>query len=398
MDEAVAFFNTRKDLNFLINLGDIVNNDLMWNLKPILDSFNKAKAPHYHILGNHDRRAHNDRFGEKNVTQEKWLMEKLGLKKWHYSFVVPPFRFLCLDSMIMELKGDARRKRHMDWLETELTLSVANKEHVIIFGHIVIGLNTNVLGPILKRFTNIVAMFFGHHHKGGYTKQGSNVHTVIIQGQIETMTNAFALCEVYHNRIEMTGFGRVPTRVFPFSVEVTALIEEREKEHLARPEGDRTYNLGKIHQPAPPSVLWINGGGQGIMPPIKFPIQGFHKPTLEKALPNAGTTIFYVEWKTGATPEEVRATELSARSTEIGSSVEAEEIVQPKAVTSLPTRHISLNPMGNVISAETLDLWSYVLVMPSVLLCFLALLLTLTKCKWGKGPHPSGGNQSITKL
>jgi len=40
-------------LNFLMNLGDIVNNDLMWNPKPILDSFNKAKALHYHILGNY---------------------------------------------------------------------------------------------------------------------------------------------------------------------------------------------------------------------------------------------------------------------------------------------------------------------------------------------------------
>ena len=55
--------------------------------------------------------------------------------------------------------------------------------------------------------------FFGHHHKGGYMIQEGYFHTTIIQGQIETMTNAFAVLEVFKDRMELTGFGRVPTRV-----------------------------------------------------------------------------------------------------------------------------------------------------------------------------------------
>jgi predicted phosphodiesterase len=387
MDETINFFNTRKDLDFVMNLGDIVNNDLMWNLKPILDSFNRAKAPHFHILGNHDRRAHNDRFGEKNTTQEKWLMGKLGLKQWHYTFSVPPFRFICLDSMLMEDKKDPRRAEYIRWLDKELHSAEIANEHVIIFGHIVVGLGTNVLGPILNKYSHIVAMFYGHHHKGGYTKQGKSIHTVIIQGQIETMSNAFALVEVYYDRIEMTGFGRVPTRVFRFEPSVAAKIKEREEKHLKSPEA-RNYDLGSEHQPSPPAVLWNDP--LEVMPPIKFPLQNYVKPSVPKALPNSGSTRFYSEWKGKATPAEVLATETQLESATVQPTSPSTKQGGSWKVTTHPvaavvtsdedTSSSSTNPVAATtvkvdLAGKPLDLWSYVLIMPSMLLCLLGVTL-----------------------
>jgi len=44
MDEAIDVFNNHAGMTLVVNLGDLVNNDLMWNLKPILDAFNRECA------------------------------------------------------------------------------------------------------------------------------------------------------------------------------------------------------------------------------------------------------------------------------------------------------------------------------------------------------------------
>lgn len=296
MDEAIDVFNRIPDLSLVVNLGDIVNNDVMWNLRPILDSFNRANAPHFHILGNHDLRAHNDRFGKDNKTQETWVRQKLGLaSSWYYRIVHPPFVLLFLDSMAVdpEQRDPAKKQRHQEWLRAQLVDAAKEGLAVMIFAHISIGLDSNVwFGSVIKEHSaNIVAMFFGHEHRGGYLVQ-RGIHCVIIQGQIETLINAFAVLQVFPDRLELTGFGRVPTRVMAFSSETA--------NRLLGYNGLLKHDIaGQGFQPLPPSALW-KGETLQKFPPLNLNIPNYRKPRMPPTDPNPGDTLFlhdtYSKW------------------------------------------------------------------------------------------------------
>lgn len=275
-------------LDLVVNLGDLVNNDLMWNLKPILDSFNRATAPHFHLIGNHDLRAHNDRFGKMNATQHRWIQEKLGLsKEWYYTLQHPPFLLLFLDSMVLEpeSKNLTKKREHMSWIDEQLATSEQRGEIVVLFAHIPIGFQTNVLAPILKKYNHIALAFFGHDHRGGYLVQGVT-HCVTVQGQIETLTNAFALVEVFADRTELTGYGRVPSRILLFPPE----IRQRMDRYLAKrvtPTPGMLRMQG--NQPAPPEQLWEKEVLQE-PPLLLLNIPTYRKPNVPAAKPNESST------------------------------------------------------------------------------------------------------------
>lgn len=299
MDEAIDVFNRVENMTMVVNLGDLVNNDLMWNLRPILDSFNRATAPHYNILGNHDLRAHNDRFGKDNKTQHNWIREKMGTgDEWFFALSYPPFKLIFVDSMIMEPenKNMTRKREHIAWLEAQIEEARRLQQVVIVFAHIPIGFNTNpFLGPVMKSYEHIIAAFFGHDHKGGYIKQ-QGTHCVTLQGQIETLTNSFAVVDVFVDRIELTGFGRVPSRVMALEPATVALLRGFRREALP-PE---RFNLAaQGHQPQPPELLWRNEVLQK-PPPLQLNIPNYRKPTMGATEPNPGDTQFlrfeYKSW------------------------------------------------------------------------------------------------------
>lgn len=358
MLETVEVFNAMgDDLTFAVNLGDLVNNDLMWNLRPILDAFNQLRRPHFNLLGNHDLRAHNDRFGKLNKTQEAWLKSKLGLARrdakvsdaslsssashsgarrngddddddgeWYYRILYGPFVFIFLDSMVVEPETNdpPARQRFIAWLKATLQRALDRGRAVIVFGHISVGFKTNVhLGPILSSFPNIVGAFFGHEHRGGYLKQ-NDVHTVIIQGQIETLVNAFAVLDVFCDRMELTGFGRVPSRVMPFTniatvAKIKSWVEGRagfvNRGDLATTAaaavgntrhavGQSTVETGPFfddiasqgHQPKPPALLWKDEVLQP-HPPLLLFLPNYRKPVLFPTDPNPGDTQFSAWYK-----------------------------------------------------------------------------------------------------
>ncbi|KEG15169.1 serine/threonine protein phosphatase [Trypanosoma grayi] len=278
MDEAISLFNSVTDMNLVVNLGDLVNNDLMWNLKPILDSYHRAKAPHYSVLGNHDLRAHNDRFGKLNKTQEEWLMKKLGLHRRYYTVDHPPFRFIFLDSMTNDLENTntTTKEAQTKWLKEELDLAKAAERVTILFAHIPIGFETNLLGPLLKSYDQMPLVFSGHNHKGDYVVQGPHrVHCITLAGQIETLSNAFAVVEIFENRAELTGFGRVPSRILHFQPHVVDL--------LRRYQGPLRHNLTtQGFQPPLPDELWANEVLQK-PPSLQLNIPHYRKPLLPGA-------------------------------------------------------------------------------------------------------------------
>ncbi|ORC92678.1 serine/threonine protein phosphatase [Trypanosoma theileri] len=291
MDEAVGLFNSIPDMNVVVNLGDLVNNDMMWNLKPILDSFHRTKVPHYSILGNHDLRGHNDRFGKINKTQEKWVMNKLGLHRWYYTIDHPPFRFIFMDSMTNDPENTniTTKEEQTKWLKEELDKAKSDGRVTILFAHIPIGFKTNRLGPLLLQYDQMPLVFSGHNHKGDYVIQGPHrVHCVTLAGQIETLSNAYAVVEIFEDRAELTGFGRVPSRIMYFQPNVVDILRKY--------KGELKHDLSAQGcQPPPPDKLWANEVLQK-PPDLQLNIPYYRKPNLPPANANSPPqTRFFIE-------------------------------------------------------------------------------------------------------
>jgi hypothetical protein len=293
LETADVFNRVGGAMAFAVNLGDLINNDVMWNLRPILDAFNTIAAPHFSIVGNHDLRAHNDRFGKNNKTQQEWVKKKLGLvKDWFYSFSYPPFHFVFIDSMVMEETADPRRRQQMAWLEGDLQRAADAGLVVILFGHVPLGLATNALGPIIKKHAHVVGGFFGHFHKGGYVKQ-DHFHTVTLNGQIDTLQNAFSVLELFDDRMELTGFGRCFTKILPFTNAATVRL-------LRKFAGAPGRDLrGVPGQPLPAAELWkdpATGRDEALqaLPPLMLKIPGYRKPLLAVSEPSGGANTRFV--------------------------------------------------------------------------------------------------------
>ncbi|KAJ9472434.1 Manganese-dependent ADP-ribose/CDP-alcohol diphosphatase [Diplonema papillatum] len=221
LQESVDVLSRVPGLSFSVNLGDLCDMDMMVNMPPVLDIWRALPHKKHNLMGNHDLRAENDRFGEtarlRNKTQIRWLLGQWALNDtFFYSFSYPPFRFLVLDSMTLPptAKSGALKDKQVAWLEGQLEDAKKRDEDVVVFAHIPIGLASNALRHLLLRFDNILAFFHGHKHSGGYAWHDTGKHMITIQGMIETNTNAFAYVNVFVDRIEVVGFGRVPSRVY----------------------------------------------------------------------------------------------------------------------------------------------------------------------------------------
>eukprot|EP01062_Namystynia_karyoxenos_P055279 TRINITY_DN46048_c0_g1_i1.p1 TRINITY_DN46048_c0_g1~~TRINITY_DN46048_c0_g1_i1.p1 ORF type:complete len:525 (+),score=139.24 TRINITY_DN46048_c0_g1_i1:113-1687(+) len=223
INESVHVLATVPGVAFSVNVGDLCDMDMLVNMPPVLDLWDRLPHPHYNLMGNHDLRAENDRFGEpprrRNTTQIAWLLREWRLQgdTFYYEFREGPFRFIVLDSMTLPPteRGSPLKDKQVRWLAARLDEAAAAGDDVIIFAHIPIGLATNDIRHILLKHDNILAVFHGHKHKGGYYYDtGTGKHMITLQGMIETDVNAFGYANVFADRIELVGFGRVPSRVY----------------------------------------------------------------------------------------------------------------------------------------------------------------------------------------
>ncbi|HBO42432.1 MAG TPA: hypothetical protein DD670_00525 [Planctomycetaceae bacterium] len=231
--ECVTELN-RHPLHFVIQLGDLMDGYVqpdkkrqpsdvrksLHDLDRVLPELRRLDAKLYHVIGNHCLRA-----GRETVHK------RLGLERGYYDFAprdVERWRMVVLDSMGIEY-GELG-KEQTEWLEATLAKAANRNERVIVFNHfpllretttrydMIFLKNQPAIRDILDRSGCVVAYFAGHDHAAAYAKD-LGIHHVTFPAMAEAhKTNAYAIIDVFDDRIEIRGFGNVPGRSLRFTV------------------------------------------------------------------------------------------------------------------------------------------------------------------------------------
>jgi 3',5'-cyclic AMP phosphodiesterase CpdA len=245
LERCIADLNSR-DLAFVIQLGDLIDEGPA-NLDRILPIYQKGKAPLRHVIGNHDAASVNRRL----------LLSSLGLANGYYEFTYPGWRFMVLDSMDLSVRGGWPKssdhykealklfeslqaakapnavdwnggvgERQMRWLASALERAGQKKERVVVFCHQPVCQAASSPAHLLWNHAQVlqqldaskavVAYICGHDHSGGYAVR-RGVHHVTLPGMVEAPETAYAIIEVYADRLQVNGVGSVTSRTLKFA-------------------------------------------------------------------------------------------------------------------------------------------------------------------------------------
>jgi len=237
--DAVHEFN-RKEVDFVINLGDLIDRDYE-SYRPVLAELSSLDKPIYHVLGNHDFAVAPDFLNR--------LPRTLGMESRYYTIKKGNYRFIILDGNDVSTFGNAADTRAYDrareqlanlksknaanakdwnggmgdrqlnWLKEELESATKNDEEVIILCHYPLFpaggahnlWNDDTLKRLLAEYPSVIAYFNGHQHRGGY-EYTDGIHFVNFKGMVEGQENAFAIVNLYPDRIEIIGYGNEESR------------------------------------------------------------------------------------------------------------------------------------------------------------------------------------------
>jgi 3',5'-cyclic AMP phosphodiesterase CpdA len=233
-----------EDLEFVITLGDLI--DRYWeSFQYVLPLYDDLKHEKFFLLGNHDF----------NVPDEYLhsILRTVGMQAAYYDFSKGDYRFIVLDgndiSLFAPPQGDPRRalaeKRLAElkasnapnaqdfngslgdtqfaWLEGRIREAVTAGQKIVLFNHYPVfpahptnAWDSERIVKLVCDTPNIVAYFNGHNHAGNYGETGGK-HFLTFRGMVETPTDsAYAIVEVFTDRLEVKGFGIQESRTLRF--------------------------------------------------------------------------------------------------------------------------------------------------------------------------------------
>ncbi len=234
LDNCIKIFN-RNELSFIVNLGDMIDRDYISYDKP-LKILDNSKAPVYNVIGNHDFSV-DDKFKRK-------VRKRLANRKGYFAFKLDDFIFIILDgtdvSTFAHKEGSKQYKnamvkyeeikkkglnnaytwnggignKQLEWLDKQLELADDGQQKAVLFCHwpllpesgAQLWNNTEILN-LLKSHNSVIAWIAGHHHEGGYVKEG-NIHHLTMKGLVEAKSEtSCGIIEVYDDKLLLTGYG-----------------------------------------------------------------------------------------------------------------------------------------------------------------------------------------------
>lgn len=235
------------DLDFVVTLGDIIDRHVESYLH-ILPIYQLVEAENRYVLGNHDY----DVAGDYVAT----VPDYLGMEARYYDFVSGGVRFIVLDgndlSTFANPEGSPRHEasqamyealvaedainaktwnggiseEQIAWMRERLDAAETAGEPVIVFGHYPMApedqhnlWNYEAVTDLLAGYDNVMAYLNGHNHSGAYAVE-DGIHYVTVEGMVETEAEtAYAIVEVYDDRIVIDGIGRATDRDLPIPPE-----------------------------------------------------------------------------------------------------------------------------------------------------------------------------------
>lgn len=244
--EAMDVFDDRRPA-FVAQLGDLIDRDPadLAALAPILAS---SRAPVLHVLGNHDLTSFG---GERGA-----VLEAFGMPAAYYAHRVAGVRFLVLDTneiaALDQPTGSPGWQRQRErlagllargtvnalpwnggvgpdqlrWLADQLAAAAREGERVVVLGHQPLlpaerhtVLNAPEVLAVLDRSPHVVAYLNGHRHSGDlavHRLSSSSRPFLTFAAMVNAGGNAFAVCHLHRDRLDVEGFGREPTRSVPY--------------------------------------------------------------------------------------------------------------------------------------------------------------------------------------
>jgi predicted phosphodiesterase len=239
LSEAVEALN-QEDLAFVVTLGDIIDRHVE-SYNHILPIYQNLEAENWFVLGNHEY----DVAGDYVTTVPAYL----GMEERYYDFEHGGVRFVVIDgndlsvyanpeetprheaSLAMlealEAEGAVNAKtwngglsgEQIAWLRETLGAAEEAGEPVIVLGHFPLApedmhnlWNYEAVTEVLAEFDGVMAYLNGHNHAGHYAEE-DGIHYVTLEGMVETaVETAYAVVEVYPDRLVIDGEGRVTDR------------------------------------------------------------------------------------------------------------------------------------------------------------------------------------------
>ena len=236
LSEAVDVFNEQR-VDFTVSLGDTFDPDPD-TYQDIADEFARLDAPVYKVLGNHDCIAP---YGSE---KQNAVLALLGIENPYYSVKGPNnLRLLFIDGndvsiqstapgtpkrasaekMLRELEdNDAPYARSYNgmlseeqtrWLVSELDAARDASEEVLVFSHMPMQprdidaalWDGEKIDSLLQSYSNVRAVFSGHHHSGAYHNSGRIMHYTF-RGMIEGTENQYGIVRIYKDSIYVTEY------------------------------------------------------------------------------------------------------------------------------------------------------------------------------------------------
>jgi 3',5'-cyclic AMP phosphodiesterase CpdA len=116
-------------------------------------------------------------------------------------------------------------KEQLQWLKGVLAKASECNERAIVFAHHSLLpktssslWNTDEIVDVLEKSGCVEAYICGHAHDGAYASL-NGIRYITIDGMVETPDkNAYALFNLYSDRFEIKGYGRVKSRTFPINM------------------------------------------------------------------------------------------------------------------------------------------------------------------------------------
>ncbi len=225
LTEAIAAFK-ESNVDCIINLGDTIDtaeniNEEIELCKEIMEIFDSAVIPVYHVIGNHD---------VAMFTKDEYLT-LMQMQNGFYSVNINGISIYILDGNYHEDGSDFSKNNFMwdnawisqqqiDWLDSELQSQNVpaiiccherldgNKYKSTGNPHVV--KNHMKLNEILRKSNNIIAVFSGHDH-AGYIANIDNTLYFTCPAMVVAETTAYGIIEIFaDNSINIEGAGRFP--------------------------------------------------------------------------------------------------------------------------------------------------------------------------------------------